>query len=190
MTLDAYSGRHSTFDATTVLPAWTPGEAPVPPRGAPPGLPALPPRPSTVTAAFCLAMTHAALWIVGSLVALGLAGLMVGATADVASAVGVVAVIGVPITLGVGTWIAAAARMRAGHPGARVLLAVLAGLGALLCAALGLVDDTILLPLVGLALHGALLVLLFRPSTDAWFRAAARDRAAVSPAPGPGSPPR
>lgn len=176
MTLDAYSGRHSSFDATTVLPVPAAHEARVPPAGAPPGLHLLPPRPSTVTAAFCIALAHAVLWILGSVVALGLAGIMVGATADVASAVGVVALFGIPLTLGVGVWMAATVRMRSGRPAARVLLAVLAGLGALLCAALGLADGTLLLPLAGLALHVALLVLLFRPSTNAWFRAVAGSR--------------
>lgn len=176
MTLDAHSGRHSSSDATTVLPVPSAREARASPAGAPPGPHLLPPRPSTVTAAFCIALTHAVLWILGSVAALGLAGLMVGATADVASAVGVIAVIGAPITLGVTVWIVAATRMRSGHPGARVLLAVLAGLGALVCAGLGVTDWTLLLPLAGLALHVALLVLLLRPSTKAWFEEVARSR--------------
>lgn len=53
MTLSAYPGRHSTFDATTVLPQ-------APPAGAPPG------RPAAVDAAFWVAVAASLVSMLGA----------------------------------------------------------------------------------------------------------------------------
>lgn len=169
MTLPAYSGRHATFDATTVLPQ-------APPAGAPPG------RPTEVEAAFWTMVLPAAVGILG---ALG------GAGFTLIWALGYHAVplylfAAAILVVGVGAnvaWILLGVRMRSGSQSARVGYAVLTGLGALVSAVLCVPLWATLLPVVALGCQITVLVLLFLPSSNAWF-------AAVSRAPGPGSPRR
>ena len=175
MTLPAYSGRHATFDATTVLPV-------VPPAGAPPG------PPSTVRLAFAVVWAQG---IPGALavgfwtlmaVAFGLGtGEYVGLLAClVFSLVGFAAV---------GGWFLLANRVRRGGRAARIVVvagnALVLALGVTTLVITGTTaDPTFSLVLLAVVLSTIVVpVLLFLPASNAWFRA-------VSPAPGPGSPPR
>ncbi|MDL5158532.1 hypothetical protein [Actinomycetospora termitidis] len=174
MTIPAYSGRHSTFDATTVLPAAA-LHAQVPPAGAPPGR-----RPGTVDAVFFVAVAQAVAALAGAAVFALI--LLAVSTHPPEGAIAAAVVLGGTALADAG-WLLLAWRVRAGGRGARVVLAVLAAVGLLIALVFSLVGWTVLVPLLGVALNAAVLVLLFAPASNAWFRV-------LSPAPGPGSPRR
>jgi hypothetical protein len=66
-------------------------------------------------------------------------------------------------------WLGLAWMVRGGSEVARVTLAVLTAIGALVALAFCVVAWAVVVPLVGLALQSAVLVLLFAPATNAWF---------------------
>jgi hypothetical protein len=157
MTLPAYPGRHAFFDGTTVLPA-------APPAGAPPGR-----RPGTVEAAFWTMVLPAALGVLTALVAAGVSLVFgVGYGAWQLYVLAAVLLVG-----GVGgnvAWFVLGWRTRNGSPGARVGYAVMTGVGVLTSAVLAVPLWATLLPLVALGCQIAVLVLLFQPASNAWFR--------------------
>ncbi|MEJ2869281.1 hypothetical protein WCD74_16010 [Actinomycetospora sp. OC33-EN08] len=177
MTLPAYSGRHSTFDATTVLPVAA-LEPRAPSAGAPPG------RPAVVEAVFWLAVAQALAALAGA----GILGLILLAvsTRPPEGAIAAAVVVGGTLLADAG-WVLLAWRVRAGGAAARVVLAVLAGMGLLIALLFSLVAFTVLLPVIGVALNAGVLVLLFAPASNAWFRA---PDPALTPSTGPGSPRR
>jgi hypothetical protein len=59
--------------------------------------------------------------------------------------------------------------VRGGSQVARVTLAVLTAIGAVVALMFCLAAWAVVVPLLGVALQGAVLVLLFVPSTNAWF---------------------
>ncbi|WP_157647697.1 hypothetical protein [Actinomycetospora chiangmaiensis] len=178
MTLPAYPGRHATFDATTVLPV-------VPPAGAPPG------RPTVVEAAFWTMVAPAALGVLGSLAVAGFT--LIWALGY--SALELYLTAAVILVLGVGAnvaWFLLGLRMRTGSTTARVGYAALTALGALVTAVVCVPLWMTLVPLVVLGCQVTVLVLLFLPETNAWFRAVdpISPVGPISPVPGPGSPRR
>jgi hypothetical protein len=164
MTLPAYSGRHSVFDGTTVLPVVTPpaGLDAWPRPGGPPGRP----RPTTVSAVFWLAVAQAVLALLGA----GFLALILLAAAarpgDGLTAAGVV--VGVTVIVAVG-WLGLAWLVRGGSRVARVVLAVITALGALVAFAGCVLEFALIVPVLALALHVAVLVLLFTRDATAWF---------------------
>ncbi|GAA4825943.1 hypothetical protein GCM10023201_10540 [Actinomycetospora corticicola] len=169
MTLPAYSGRHATFDATTVLPV-------VPPAGAPPG------PPATVTTAVVVLAVQGGFGVLG----LGFFGLMAVAfglgTGDYPGLVACLLLVGAGLAFLTG-WFLLALRIRTGSRGARVVVALVSAIGLAGAATSAALVWPSLITIGSAALQASVLVLLFVPSSNAWFRA-------VSPAPGPGSPRR
>ncbi|MCD2185595.1 hypothetical protein [Actinomycetospora soli] len=171
MTLPAYSGRHATFDATTVLPALPA----VPPSGAPPG----PPAP--VTAAAVVLGVQGAFGVLG----VGFFGLLAVAfglgTGDYPGLAACLLAVLLGLAL-VSLWFLLARRVRTGSRAARIVVALVSAVGLAGSGASAALVGPSLITIGAAALQVSVLVLLFVPSSNAWFRA-------VSPAPGPGSPP-
>lgn len=156
MTLSAYSGRHATFDATTVLTQ-------APSTGAPPG------RPAAVDAAFWVAVAASLVSMLGAalltvlLVVLGLGHRSTGATIVGAGLLLVTAAVNAG-------WLVTGWRARRGSPGARTGFAVLTAAGLLASLLVCLVAWSTVLPLLTAVLQSAVLVLLVLPASTAWFR--------------------
>lgn len=172
MTLPAYSGRHATFDATTVLPALPA----VPPSGAPPG------PPASVTIAAVVLGVQGALGVlaVGFFALMAIAfGLGTGDYPGLAACL-LAVVVGLAL---LALWFLLALRVRTGSRAARIVVAVISAVGLAGSVASAALVWPSLITIGSAALQASVLVLLFVPASNAWFRA-------VSPVPGPGSPRR
>jgi hypothetical protein len=164
MTLPAYSGRHSVFDATTVLPVQAP------PAGLPPGARLGPPpaatRPATVSAVFWVALAQVLCSLLGAGV---LAMILLAVDTSRSEGVAAAVLLGVVTVVVDACWLGLAWMVRGGSQVARVTLAVLTAIGALVALVFSVVAWAVIVPLLGLVLQGAVLVLLFSPATNAWF---------------------
>ncbi|MCD2195591.1 hypothetical protein LQ327_19665 [Actinomycetospora endophytica] len=156
MTSPVYSGRPAT--APWSLTADAPGAWPIPPSASS--------RPSTVAAVFWVAVAQ----VVCSLLGAGALATMLLAV-DNHPREGMAAaalLLGVTVLVDM-CWLGLAWMVRGGSQVARVTLAVLTAIGALVALAFCLVAWAVVVPLLGFVLQGAVLVLLFAPSTNAWF---------------------
>jgi hypothetical protein len=136
-------------------------------------------RPAAVETAFWLTAAQA---VAGSLTWMT-AGAQVGLLDTTASADRVL--FAVLCLVGTGAhlaWLVLGWQVRRGDLVARGTFAVFSGFG-LAWSVFASLSGWLVPPLIGVVLLAAILILLFQPTSNAWFRA-------VSPEPGPGSPRR